>query len=149
MKLTVKRENDTLAATSRRQQPAPDRRYIYNGDMNTAPAGAPLRQNRRVLRRRVSTFNVVLVLFGLGTAIVVYVNNILTVNQLAIDVGKLQTRCDSVLNVNAALRAEVNRKSSWEHIGSVAAGQLGLRPPTEQPVWYDVDEDLVKRAEKE
>ncbi len=147
MKVTVNRETPT-PAVARRQQPAPDRRYIFNGDMTTAPAGPPLRQNRRTRRRRVSTFNVVLVLFGLGAAIVVYVNNILTVNQLAIEVGRLQTRCDSVNNVNAALRAEVNRKSSWEHIGSIATGQLGLRPPAEQPTWFDVDEDLVKRAQK-
>lgn len=147
MKLMVKKETESLAA-ARRQQPVPDRRYIFNGDMHTAPVGPPLRQNKRARRRRLSTFNVVLVLFGLGTAIVVYVNNILTVNQLAVDVGRLQTRCDSVNNVNAALRADVNRKSSWEHIGAIATGQLGLRHPTEQPVWFEVDEDLVKRSEK-
>ena len=127
-----------------------ERRYVF-GDTQQRPSGSPTGQpprNRRVIRRRVSTFTIIVTLFGSGLAILLYVNNILRINQLAADVGVLQTRYDAVMNANAALRAEVNRKSAWERIGGVATGQLGLAFPTEQPSALVVDRDLLEKLQR-
>jgi cell division protein FtsL len=139
-----RRTHEPPAKQERREQ---ERRYIYGGEPRTQAAGYALRTNRRATRRRVSTFNIILILFACGAGIVFYVNNIITVNQLALDVGKLQTRYDTIMNTNAALRAEVSRKSSWERIGGIATEQLGLRYPKEQPVWFDVDRQTLERLE--
>ena len=124
-----------------------ERRYVYGGEQRAQAAGTALRANRRVTRRRASTFNIILILFACGIGIVFYVNNIITVNQLAVDVDRLQVRYDAIMNSNAALRAEVSRKSSWERIGGIATGQLGLRYPKEQPVWFDIDRKKLERLE--
>jgi cell division protein FtsL len=139
-----RRTHEPPATQERRDQ---ERRYVYGGEPRTQAAGYTLRSNRRATRRRVSTFNIILILFACGIGIVFYVNNIITVNQLAFDVGHLQTRYDKIMNTNAALRAEVSRKSSWERIGGIATEQLGLRYPKEQPVWFDVDRQKLDRLE--
>jgi len=129
--------------------PQRERRYIYNGETPRSTNGYVLRQNRRGVRRKVSTFNLIVVLLAIGLAIVVYVNNIIIINRLSAEVGRLQKRYDEIQNVNATLRAEVNKKAAWERIGTVAGEQLGLRYPTEQPVWIDVDQNKLEELKKQ
>jgi cell division protein FtsL len=120
-----------------------DRRYIYNGDNRPTTAGFAVRPNKRATRRRTSTFNIILLLFTFGIAIVFYVNNIITVNQLALEIGQLQAKYAALSNTNAALRAEVTRKAALERIGVIASEQLNLRYPPEQPVYFDIDWDKL------
>ena len=122
-----------------RKQPAREKRYVFNGDPQASTAGYAVRPNRKAIHRKVSTFNIILWLFGAGIAIVLYVNNIITINRLAFEVSQLQTKYDGITNTNAALRAEISRKSAWERIGKSATEQLGLKFPTEQPTLFDVD----------
>jgi len=138
------------ANAQRREEEKPRReaRYIYGGEArpsSTVGAATP-RPNRRVTRRRFSTFNTILGLFGVAMIIVLYVNNILTINQLAGDVGKLQARLDAIQNVNASLRAEITRRSSWERIGRTATEQLGLVFPKEQPLGFTIDESTLRKV---
>lgn len=140
-----------------------ERRYIYGGDSGSsgnarttgttryagnagtaAPAVPPAHSNRRVIRRRISTTNVMLVIFAVGLAIVVYVNNIITVNRLAHDVNELQQTYDRLRSSNAALQADVNRKSAMERIGDVASKELGLHHPAEKPVEFPIDEEALE-----
>jgi cell division protein FtsL len=140
-----------------------ERRYIYSGDSGSSgnarttgkprfagdirtapPPASPARSNRRVVRRRISTTNVMLLIFAVGLAIVVYVDNIITVNRLAHDVNELQQTYDRLRSSNAALQAEVNRKSAMERIGDVASRDLGLRHPAEKPVEFPIDEDALE-----
>lgn len=125
-----------------------DNRYIYNGDTKPTAPGFALRGSRRATRRKVSTFNIIVVLFSAGISIVLYINNIITVNRLAYDINQLQVRYTTITNTNAALRAEVTRKAARERIGPIATEQLGLLYPAEQPVWIDVDEELLERVQK-
>lgn len=124
--------------------PEKERRYIYNGTPAGGTAGYALRPNRKTVRRKVSTFNIILLLFGVGGAVVLYINNIITINRLSAEINQLQMRCDSIVNVNASLRAEVNTKSTWERISVVASDQLGLRPAKHQPVWFSIDRDRAR-----
>jgi len=125
----------------------PERRYVYGGESPSTSSGFPLRPNRKSTRRKRSTFNIILILFACGVAIVLYINNIIVVNQLAYEVDQLQVRYGKIMNTNAGLRAEINRKSSWERIGAIATGQLGLKYPGEQPMWFDIDEEKDEKVE--
>ncbi len=121
-----------------------ERRYIFNGDSRQAVAGYSMPPNKRGIRRKVSTFNMILVLFGFGIAIVLYINNIIVVNQLAADIDRLQKTYAAMQSSNAALQAEVNKKSSMDRIGTIATQQLGLQPAREQPRWFDIDEQKLE-----
>lgn len=120
-----------------------DRRFVYG---ESSP-GYAIRPNKKVVGRRVSTFYLIVVLFGAGIAIVVYINNIIVVNRLSAEIDQQQLQYDKIVNANAVLKAEINRKSGWERIGKVANEQVGLRYPSEQPTMFDVDNELIERAE--
>ena len=137
MRMQGEREVDTLLA---RAETPRERRYIFNGDTRAVRPGDGARPTRKGARRRLSTFNIILSLFGVGIAIILYINSILAVNQLANEVNQLQAKYEAVLNTNAALKAEVSRKSGWERIGAMAAQQIGLSYPKDQPTQLEIDE---------
>jgi hypothetical protein len=124
--------------------PERERRYVYGG---TTPSGWPagaLRPNRRGVRRKVSTFNIILLLFGIGGAIVFYVNNILSINRLASEVGQLEAEYVKIEGINGSLRSDVTRKSALENISPAAHDQLGLRASQTQQIWFTIDRDKLK-----
>jgi cell division protein FtsL len=118
-----------------------ERRYIYNGEPGPSVSGYAVRPNRRPTQRRMSTFTLVLLLFGLGLAIVAYINNILAVNQLAKDVGHLAMQLDTVKNTNVQLRAGVAKKMARERITAIATEELGMQYADSQAVDVEVDQD--------
>jgi cell division protein FtsB len=124
-----------------------ERRYIYGGTPTPGVAGYAIRPNRKGIRRKVSTFNLILLLLCIGGAIVFYINNIITINALAYDVNQLQTKYDQIVSMNEALRAEINRKSSWERISIIAGEKLGLVPPRRQPDWINIDRDKLNELQ--
>lgn len=124
--------------------PERERRYVYGGSTPAGwPAGA-LRPNRRGVRRKVSTFNIILLLFGIGGAIVFYVNTILSINRLASEVGQLEAEYQKIQGINQALRTDVSSKSSLERISPSAVDKLGLRASQTQQVWFTIDRDKLR-----
>jgi cell division protein FtsL len=123
--------------TTRRSRPDPQ----------ANAAGYAVRPTRRTTGRRISTFNIVLFLFGLGLGIVLYISNVIAVNQRAYEVNELQTQLDKIRNTNIALQAEINKKSSFDRITRVAQEQLGLQFPREQPAQFTIDEDKAEEVE--
>lgn len=124
-----------------------EKRYVFAGDVQPNAPGYAIRQNKRGIRRKISTFNIVLILFGSAVTIILYISNIIAVNQLAMEVNQLKTELDKVQNANAVLQAEVNRKSGLERIGKIASERFGLQYPKEQPVWFEVDEEKIRSVE--
>jgi len=124
----------------------PDRehRYIYSGTSPEVVQGGVLRPNRRATRRKVSTFNIILLLFGVGGAIVFYVNNILSINRLASEIGQLETEYQKIQGINESLRTDVSHKSTLESISPVAHDQLGLRASQTQQIWFKIDRNKLK-----
>jgi len=116
-----------------------ERRYIYNGESRANVPGYAVRANRRGVRRRISTFYIILVLFASGVSIVFYINNIITVNQLAFEVSQLEQRYQSIHNLNADLQSQVTRKAALERIGVIAREQLNMQYPPAQPTPLDID----------
>jgi cell division protein FtsL len=121
-------------------------RQIYNGDVMvdpqaTAPADA-IRPNKRAEKRKHSTFNIVGALFLLAVVSLLYTSNVIAVNQLAKEVNDLTNRYNSIVSANEVLKAEINRKSSLDRIGTLATG-LGMTNPKEAPVWIEIDRDKI------
>lgn len=123
-----------------------DRRFIYNGDPQAVTPGYAIRPNRRVVRRRRSTFNIIVTLFGLAVGIILYISNILAVNRLVMQIHDLEKASDKIRNTNEALRADINRKSAWNRIGKTATDDLGLVYPKDPPQWFEVDEALIEEV---
>ena len=125
-----------------------EQRYIFNGEPGTAVTGYAVRQNRRTERKRMSTFNSIVILFVVGALIVLYIHNIIVVNRLVVEVNALQARLQRQTEATAALQAEVNRKQSLERIGKMATETLGMQYAQEQPEWIAIPPDLQKQAER-
>ncbi len=143
------RGEETMASTTGRRveavlPPGREHRYIYG---STSPGGVQqgaLRPNRRGARRKVSTFNIILLLFGVGGAIVFYVSNILSINRLASDIGQLEAEYQKIQGINESLRTDVSRKSGLENISPVAHDQLGLHASQTQQIWFTIDRDKLR-----
>jgi cell division protein FtsB len=131
----------TSAATVQSGIPIPvrERRYIYNGSVVPGHTGFAIRSNNRGVRRKVSTFNIILLLFGLGGAIVFYINNIITINRLASEIGQLEAEYGKMNAVRESLRAEIMRKSALDHISAIAQDEIGLRQDLQQPEYFTID----------
>jgi cell division protein FtsL len=119
-------------------------------DPQESVAGYAVRPRPRVPRkRRASTFTIVIALFATGICIVLYVSNVIAVNQLAYDVHDLEIRLNKIRNTNAELVATINRKSSLERIGPMATEMLGLESPKEPPATFPVDKDKLRELNKQ
>ncbi|HTO94368.1 MAG TPA: hypothetical protein VMM80_08330 [Bacteroidota bacterium] len=125
-----------------------ERRYVYGGSAPAGIAGGPLRPNRPGVRRRVSTFNVMLLLFGIGGAIVFYINNILSINRLASETGQLEAELQKLEGITASLRTDVANRSALDRISTVAQSELGLRPSATQQIWFTIDRDRLGEIER-
>lgn len=152
----VSLQQKTFPAAAQRSEP-PQRREVYGGNMTPPkPKREQAREyiipqtNKKVVapKKRRSTFNIVAALFLSAIAIVLYIGNILKVNQLVVEVNQLQTQYDKIYNANSVLQAEINRKSAWERIGN-AAKEQGLLYAKERPQAFDVDEGKLEKFKEE
>jgi cell division protein FtsL len=125
------------------RQPEREHRYVYGGDPRAASGGFLPRRNRKIIGRRNSTFNVLLVLVSAGIAIVYYVSNIIVVNRLSYEVNQMEVRYDSLMYANGVLQAEVSKKSSRERISAIAAEKLRLQHPEKPATYFRVDHELM------
>jgi cell division protein FtsL len=132
---------------------APPRPLVYRGTMPPPSpevqgqgVAAPPR-NRKFAKRKVSTFNVILFLFGAAAVIVLYISNIIAVDRLLTEINRLQQQYDRILSEQEILKAEVNRLSSLERIHRKAAEELGLVNPKEPPVWIEIDREKIRDIE--
>jgi len=129
-----------------------DGRYIYNGNVVSGQqAAAPsneIRQNRKAVRRKHSTFNIVSGLFLLAALSLLYTGNVIAVNQLMKEVNDLDNRYNSIVSNTEVLKAEIARKSSLDRISLMAKEEVGLTNPKEPPVWFEVDQDKIEELTK-
>ena len=101
-----------------------------------------------VTRRPRSTFNLMLFLVGSAVAIVLYISNVIKVNQLLAEINKLEGQHRRILMDQELLKAQINRMSSLERIRKLGEENLGLKNPTEPPVWIKVDEEKIRTLEE-
>lgn len=133
---------------------AEQRRLIYGGTMPIPPQaelppGTTLPPaNRRYTRRKVSPFNIILVLMGTAAAVVLYISNVIAVNQLVDDIHRSDVQLQEILSDQEALRARINQMSSLERIRKRAEDELGLKNPADVPGWIDVDQEKIRTTEE-
>jgi cell division protein FtsB len=134
--------------------PAKPRRMIYSGTM-PIPAQAELPPgttqppvNRHYTKRKVSPFNIILILMASAAAIVLYISNVIAVDQLVNDIHKSDVRLQEILNDQEMLKARINQMSSLEKIRKRAEDELGLKNPADVPGWIDVDQEKIRTLEE-
>ncbi len=145
---------DAPVRGERTQSPPQQRRMIYGGTMPIPPQ-AELPQgttlppiNRKYMQRKVSPFNIILLLMGTAAAIVLYISNVIAVNQLVNDIHKSDVRLQEIQSDQEALRARINQMSSLERIRKRAEEELGLKNPADVPGWIDVDQEKIRSIEE-
>lgn len=106
-------------------------------------------RNKSVKSRRVSPFNLMLMLIGAAITIVLYIGNVIAVQQLLKDVSDEQAKLQQILNEQEMLKAQINRMSSLERIRKMAEEDLGLRNPKAPPQWIKVDGEKVHAVEEQ
>jgi cell division protein FtsL len=104
------------------------------------------RVNRPVQRHKRSPLTVIATLVAVSMMTVFYVWTKISVDRLAVEVNELQAQHQKIMNANALLQAEINKKSTLERIGRMAT-QLGLTYPKEQPAWIEVDGEKLEELE--
>ncbi len=130
------------------------RRLIYSGTMPVPPqaelpAGTTLPPaNRRYTKRKVSPFNIILILMASAAVIVLYISNIIAVDQLVNDIHKSDVRLQEILNEQEMMRARINQMSSLERIRKRAEEDLALKNPANVPGWIDVDQEKIRNLEE-
>ncbi|HAP35880.1 MAG TPA: hypothetical protein DCQ28_08055 [Bacteroidetes bacterium] len=125
-------------------------RAIYNNAISVpvdtqanVPGYAVPRQNVRRInnKKRTKTSNVVGILFLAATVALLYVGNVIAVNNLAKEVNDLNAKHNQIISTNEVIKAEINRKASLERISLMAQEKLGMTNPKEAPVWFEVDSE--------
>ncbi len=130
------------------------RPLVYSGTMPVqpdpmiSPGFVTPPRNRKIATRKMSTFNIILILFGAAAVIVLYISNIIAVDRLMTEINTLQKQHRGMLNDQEILKAEINRLSSLERINRKAEEELGLVNPKEPPVWISVDTERIREVEQ-
>jgi len=128
------------------------RDMVYNGTgtirkENAATDGILPDSNKKQRRRKVSPFTVILILFGIAVASVLYIGNILAVGRLMIQNNQFQIKHRQILNAQELLKVQINRLSSLERIQKIARDDLGLQNSKQLPVWIEIDPERVNQVE--
>lgn len=131
----------------------PSRPDIYPGtggswSPDLMATSLPLQRSKRITRRKVSPFTIVLMLLGAAIAIVLYISNIIAVSQLMNEINALETQHRRILMEQEILKAQINKMASLERIQELAEKDLGLKTPQEPPVWLNVDQVRAKEIEE-
>ena len=150
-----KNHTDTLQdeAELRIAPEAPARPDVYPGTPMTSVSlpgsDLPGPRNRRTVRRRVSPFTMVLLLLASAVAIVLYIGNIIAVDQLLNEINTLEVQHRRILMEQEILKAQINKMASLERIQEMAEKDLGLVTPGEPPVWLSIDQEKIEKVQHE
>ena len=144
-------ETSTDRGVSRTPEPVPPQ--VYPGNMplgRTIDIPTPIARsrNRRIVKRRTSPFTIILVLLGAAVAIVLYISNIIAVNQLMAEINVLQSQYNRITMEQEILKAQINKMASLERIQEKAQQELNLKNPSTSPVWIKIDQEKLNDLEE-
>jgi cell division protein FtsL len=94
--------------------------------------------------RRFSIFSVILLLFVLVTAIVIYTSNTIAINALVVEISGLKVEHEKISSSNAALTAMVHKLSSSDRIGQIASQKLQMIYLKQQPTSLEIDKSTLQ-----
>jgi cell division protein FtsL len=127
-----------------------NRGRVYGGTMLSANSGVrDSNYKSKSRRKKISTFNVLLLMVAVATAIVLYVSNVVAVGQLMYEIHKLETRHRELMMEREILNAQVNNLTSLERIRNIAITELGMRDPREAPSVLQSDSKKLSNSSTE
>ncbi|MBE2218799.1 MAG: hypothetical protein IAE90_11375 [Ignavibacteria bacterium] len=90
-------------------------------------------------QRKISLFNLMVMLFITAGIIVFFVNNIIAVNSLVVESNNIRTEITKTTTVNNNLQTEIERLTNFDNIKSTAVDKLGLQYSTSKPKKIVID----------
>ena len=91
----------------------------------------------------------IFVLGGVVAVLLLIVNNSVTVDRLASDVGLLESAYEQIKFQNDSLQAELKRLSSAERITQIASEKLGLAYSSQSLDQIGIDKSKLDKAEEQ
>jgi len=85
-------------------------------------------------RRKLNRWSIFLLVICSALGTILYVSNVVRVNELLKEVQTLERSRDSLVSANEALRIETTRLRSADRISHIATEKLGMMQPQEAPI---------------
>ncbi len=111
---------------------------------NGGPKVLPVRQDKSSVT--VSKF--IVILGGVVAILLVIVNNSVTVDNLAIQIGSLDSTYKEIKFRNDSLQAELRKLSSAERITKIASERLGLVYSSQTLDKIEIDKEKLNKAQQ-
>ena len=94
-------------------------------------------------RKRLSLFNLMVMLVVMAGVIVFFVNNIIAVNNLVLENSNIQTEINKSVTLNNGLQTEIERLSNFDNIKVVAIDKLKLGFSKNRPKKIDISKSDI------
>lgn len=102
------------------------------------PLDAPQVHSQAKKKKGLNTFNIIMILIITAIIIVVYINNVISVDRLLIETTALQEREADLKMQGEQIRASINLLSSYTRIREIAVSRLNMEHNRQQPTSLDV-----------
>jgi len=99
---------------------------------------------RNVKTRKISLFNLMIMLFITAGVIVFFVNNIIAVNGLVVENSNIQAEISKAVTANNNLQTEIERLTNFDNIKNTAVDKLGLQYSTTKPRKITIERSELK-----
>jgi len=99
---------------------------------------------RKIKHKKISLFNLMVILFTGAGLIVFFVNNIIAVNSLAVENNNIQMELNKTVTNNNNLQTEIERLTTYDNIKAVAIDKLGLKYSTTKPKKIVIDKSEIE-----
>jgi cell division protein FtsL len=93
---------------------------------------------KKVVKKRISLFNLMVALLVMAAVIVFFVNNIIAVNGLVLDNSNIQAEINKSVTLNNGLQTEIERLSNFDNIKGTAINKLNLSFSKDRPKKIDI-----------
>lgn len=99
---------------------------------------------KEIKQKKISLFNLMIMLFISAGIIVFFVNNIIAVNGLVLQNSNIQTEINKTVSANNNLQTEIERLTNFDNIKNIAVGKLGLQYPQNKPKKISVEKSEIE-----
>lgn len=99
---------------------------------------------RSIKQKKVSLFNLMVLLFISAGIIVFFVNNIISVNALVVENNNIHTEINKSVTVNNGLQTEIERLTNFDNIKNTAISKLGLQYPVNKPKKITIERSQIE-----